>query len=266
MADYTSLTDWSYKFANHPHCEPFDVVLNNIYSEDFDNAVVDRIFTDANKTLFATNIIPVLRAAIIDIIMISSTADRAVVATIINQMLLFEFFGNPGRKYPIRSTATVTKALNVSVATNRTDIVLQLNPVQVFVGPYNFAVMNFTGISLTGPIRHINIAGASTDPATYATVTALTPAQVAAAAVTATAANQALVAQQQAAAAALAATLPTKFDSNNLPPEVKTRYENHLNPSHLMTKSDMQPYPTPTGGVCPVLSYLDPPMGTGVSC
>ena len=31
-----------------------------------------------------------------------------------------------------------------------------------------------------------------------------------------------------------------------------------------MTNSDMQPFPTPLGGVCPVLSYLDPPMGTGV--
>ena len=61
--------------------------------------------------------------------------------------------------------------------------------------------MNSTGISLTSLIRHINIAGAGTGPAIYATVTALTSAQIfaaaaAAAAVTATAANQALVAQQ----------------------------------------------------------------------
>ena len=36
-----------------------------------------------------------------------------------------------------------------------------------------------------------------------------------------------------------------------------------------MTKTDMQPFPTPTptpiGGVCPVMSYLDPPMGTSVT-
>ena len=33
-----------------------------------------------------------------------------------------------------------------------------------------------------------------------------------------------------------------------------------------MTKTDMEPFPTPTGEVCPVLSYLDPPMDTGVTC
>ena len=119
--------------------------------------------------------------------------------------------------------------------------------------------MNFTGILLTGPICHINIAGVGTGPATYAAAAALTitPAEITAAArVTANAANQALIAQLAAAAAALAATLLTEFNSNNLPPGAKTWYENHLNPSHLMTKSDMHPYPTPTGGVCPVLSHL----------
>ena len=32
-----------------------------------------------------------------------------------------------------------------------------------------------------------------------------------------------------------------------------------------MSKNGMQPFPTPTGGVCPVLSYLYPPMGSGVT-
>ena len=126
--------------------------------------------------------------------------------------------------------------------------------------------MTFTGILLTNPICHINIACAGTGPITYATAAALTPTKIAAAAaVTANTANQALVAQLADAAAVLATTLPTEFNPNNLPTAAKTRYENHLNPSHLMTKSDMQPYPTPTGGVCPLLSYLDPPMGTGVT-
>ena len=111
--------------------------------------------------------------------------------------------------------------------------------------------MRFTRILLTSPICHINAAGAGTGlggAATYAAVTALTPAQaVAAAAVTINAANQALVAQSAAAAVVLAATLPTEFNSNNLPPAAKTRYENHLDPSYLMTKSDMHLYPTLTG-------------------
>ena len=101
MVDYTSLTDWSFKFANHPHCEPFGVALNNPYYEDFDNPVVDGFFTNTNRTLVTADAITVLHSAIIDIIMISSTADCTVVAPIINQMLLFGFFGNPAQKYPI---------------------------------------------------------------------------------------------------------------------------------------------------------------------
>ena len=140
--------------------------------------------------------------------------------------------------------------------------------------------MNFGGLLLTGPICHINVGTGVgvVGAATYTGATALTPFQVtttpaaaATTAVTANAANQALVAQQAvaaaaaAAAAALAATLPTKFNSNNLPPKAKACYENHLNPSYLMTKTDMQPFPTPTGGVCPSLSYLNPPMGSFVT-
>ena len=32
-----------------------------------------------------------------------------------------------------------------------------------------------------------------------------------------------------------------------------------------MTESDIQPFLAPLGGVCPVLTYLDPPMGSGVT-
>ena len=108
--------------------------------------------------------------------------------------------------------------------------------------PNNFTVMDFGGLFLTSPICHINTATAPgvVGAATYAAA-ALTPAHVAAtaAAVTTNAANQALIAQQAAAQAALATTLTTKFNSNHLPPKAKAQYENHLNPSYLMTKTDI---------------------------
>ena len=75
MTDYISITDWSFKFADHPHCLPFRFALNNTYSEDFDNAVIVPIFTDANRTMVVTDAVPIIQAAIIDIILISSTAD-----------------------------------------------------------------------------------------------------------------------------------------------------------------------------------------------
>ena len=136
--------------------------------------------------------------------MISSTADWTIVAPIINNMLLFVKNGNPSLKFPTWSAGRTTTALNATVATNHPFVINQLNTAIVFVDPHNFTVMDFGGLSLTGPIWQINIDGAGTGPATYAAATVLTPAQVTVtAALIATAANQALVAQQTAAAAAL---------------------------------------------------------------
>ena len=314
MTNYTSITDLASKFANHPHCPPFNVALNNTYTKDFDDAVIVPIFTNANRMLVATDVVPIIQAAIMDIILIVSTADKAVIAPIIKQILIlgfwptdskiltlfcshcpkgfkcfcccqqncccylskssigFRFLANWLKKSLLRSAVTVPKALNVSVAANKTDVVIYLNPASVFVDPTNFAVMNFTGTSVSGPVSHINVNTAPSviSAATYTTAAGLTPVQVAAtyAVITTNAANQALFTQQATAAAALAATLPTKFNSSNLPSKANARYENHLNLSYLMTKTDIRPdrFPLQLGDcalIYPV--YLDPPMGTGVT-
>ena len=60
MTIYTSINEWSFRFANHPHCQSFGLTLNIIYSEGFDNAVVGQIFTDANKTIVASDVIAII--------------------------------------------------------------------------------------------------------------------------------------------------------------------------------------------------------------
>ena len=130
--------------------------------------------------------------------------------------------------------------------------------------------MDFTGLSLTGPICPIYAPTApcvvGTGAGATAGATLLTAAQVVATTVvTVNPTNQALIAQQGVATTVLAATLPTEFNWGNLPFKANTRYENHLSPSYLMTETDIQPFPTPTGEVCPVLSYLDLPIGSGVT-
>ena len=45
-------------------------------------------------------------------------------------------------------------------------------------------------------------------------------------------------------AAVLAATLPSDFNVQNLPHEVKTRHKNHLDLTFLMTNNNVQPFPT----------------------
>ena len=76
-----------------------------------------------------------------------------------------------------------------------------------------------------------------------------------------------LLASQTAAAAAAAtivATLPSVLDSQNLPTDVRIRFDDFMNPSTIVTQSAMIPFTMPTGGCGPVLSYLDPTLGAGV--
>ena len=213
MTDFTSITDWSFQFPVHLHCKTYHATLNDIYSEPLEPAVVDNLFTTVAKTTVTPNAIATIRAGIVNTIRVTSTADRIVIVPIINQMLIFATCGTPTKRFPIRSPATFTAALNATIAAVHATRVIRFSTTLIYVDCNNFDAMIFTGISLTGPICDINFTVAGTDPgvvgaATYAAATVPTPAQVAAAAiVTANAANQALVAQQTAAASALAVTL-----------------------------------------------------------
>ena len=123
--------------------------------------VVASLFTYAGGTTVITDVVKILRATIIDAVMISSTADCTVVAPIINGMLFFVKAGNPTRKLPIRSTGTMTTTLTAYVASNQTYVLIHINPVTVFVDPNNCTVMDFGDLLLTGSIRHINVAAYS---------------------------------------------------------------------------------------------------------
>ena len=106
-----------FKFLDHPLCPAFSAALNNTYAEPLDDSIVTQLFTNANQAIIATNAITVIRTAIIDTIMISSTADCTLVAQIVNSMLLFAYCGNPAQKYPLCSMRTVTTAFDTTVST-----------------------------------------------------------------------------------------------------------------------------------------------------
>ena len=233
MTNYTTITDYSFKFCDHPFCPIFSNSLNNMYAEPFENTVTDQLFTNANKTTVVNDALVVIRSGIIDTIFILSTADRTIVSSSVNQMHLFAFDGNPHRKFPVWSPNTITTYFNAVIGAGHTYAIFQLNTASVFVDPNNFTVLDFVGLSLSSPVRHINAASApGVLDAGAGTATGSTPptdAQVIAAAiVTAKATNQALIAQQAATIVAITATLPTEFNLNDLPPDAKARYENHL--------------------------------------
>ena len=101
MATFTSITAIDFKFGDHPLCPLFSSSLNDTYSEPFEQGVIDSIFTDNTKTTVAPDVVPLLHAAIIDVIMISTTAAQTVVAPIINSVLLFAYAGHLLCKFPI---------------------------------------------------------------------------------------------------------------------------------------------------------------------
>ena len=179
MTDYTPINNWTFRFSRHPLCSQFSTSLINTYLEDFNNAVISQLFTDASRNLVATNAITIIRATVIHTVPLTSTADCSVVTPIIKQMLLFGLFGNSPRCYQIRTPATLIKIFNVTLVANKNTVTIQLNPAPIFVNNNTFNVMNFTGVSLR-TILHINIAGVSTSPgvvdaATYVAAAALTP-------------------------------------------------------------------------------------------
>ena len=129
-------------------------------------------------------------------------------------------------------------------------MIIRISTTPIYVDSKNFDAMTFTGILLTGPIRPTAPqTGTGADAGTYAAAVTTTPAQIATA----------------AAAAVLVAPLPATFNLLTLPSDVKARHLHHLGPGYLLTQSDMVPFSMATGGVCPSLSHLDPPMGTGVT-
>ena len=262
MTNFVAITDYSFQFSQHPHCEQFSDILNNTYAEPFEDTTITTLFIDAYCTAVSTNIIALLRAAIITILGATSQTDHAIIAPIMNSLIFSVHVGN--QQSPLRTPIIVCKALTTTKNTNKTVVLVCLNTLSLHFDCTRFNVMNFNGILIHGPVFAPGVATAGATAT--AGFTPLNATQVfAAATVTTTAANQALIVQQAVTAAAITATLPTKFNSNNLLPKTKARYKNHLKPSYLMTETDMQPFPTPTGGVCPELSYLNPPMGSSVT-
>ena len=91
------------------------------------------MFTDANQTTVVANIIAVIRTGIVDTILQTSTADRAVTTPVINQMLLFCRCGPNTKRFPLRSAATITAALTAFLATNVTSVFIRIATTPLYV-------------------------------------------------------------------------------------------------------------------------------------
>ena len=162
MTNYTALIAYNFKFCDHPLCHIFTTSLNNTYAELFQNSVADWFFTNANNTAVAPNVITIIRTAIIDTIMILSTADCTIDAPIIIYIHLFTYGGIPFRKFPIQTASTFATALQAIITTTHVTVVFQLDTGNIYIALNNVTVRDFTGLSLTGPICHINALTAAT--------------------------------------------------------------------------------------------------------
>lgn len=207
MTSFTPFINWSFEFASHVTCPTYHVALDNVYSKPFKHAFVATLFTDANRTAVVPDVITVFQASIVNAILFISPAARTVIAPIIKQMILFYLTTHNTCRFPLRSPATMTAAFNNFLATNDTSVVMHVATTPVYINCDNFDAMLFTGISLTGPIRHIKIVGTGAGATTYVAAATQTPAQIAASAT-----NQSLVLQQATTTVVIAATITATFN------------------------------------------------------
>ena len=169
MTDHTSLVDWSFKFSDHPLSLTVADALNNTYSEDFDAATIASLLTNANQTTIVANAITILCEANIDTVLLSSSADQAVVAPVNNHTPIFGKFGNPAREFALSSTSTFTSAIDAVVKSNKTDVVIYINTASFWVDYATYNVMSFDRFLLIGSVSPVTgVVGA----AAYAAVTA----------------------------------------------------------------------------------------------
>ena len=85
-----------------------------MYAEPFEPALITSIFTDTGRNTIVANASANIRTAIIGIINATSTANRAVIATIINSLILSVHFD--GQQFPLRTPVTVQNSLLTAVA------------------------------------------------------------------------------------------------------------------------------------------------------
>ena len=95
MTNFSTITEYSFKFSQHSHGTSFHTALNNTYAELFEDTVVNRLFMDDGCTTIAINITIVLRTTIIDTILLSSQSDYITIASIVKHVLLFSYLGLP---------------------------------------------------------------------------------------------------------------------------------------------------------------------------
>ena len=113
-------------FSRHQkgRVQPERASLNNMYSEQFDDAVAVSFFTDAVRTLVDPDAVTKIKKAIIDSIDSYSQANRTVIAPIINSLLLFAMVGKTQLQYPLQSTSTLTTALIATLAMNQNYLIV----------------------------------------------------------------------------------------------------------------------------------------------
>ena len=242
MSNFPTITEYSFKVGPHHLRTTFASILNNMYVEQFDNAITTSFFTDTAQTAVAEDIITKIRNGIIDAIEINSQTDLLNIAPIINSMFLYAICGKLTRRIPFRTPSSMTSALVAAVAAGETTVIITLNSASFHVASNGYNHMDFAGISTTVIV-----------PPTAA-------AAVAAAALQATASQTTAAI---ATAAVITATLPTVFDARNLPADVRDRYNTLHHPTDIVTKSAMVPLDSPAGACGSVLSYLDPSIGAG---
>ena len=227
ILNYTTITEYSFKYGPHHQCNDFASTLNKTYSEQFDNAVAESFFIDVNYTPAAPDIIAKIRNAIIDTIKINGQVNHTTIAPIINSILLYSQVGRPARRFPFQTPSSITSTLTVAIVSLETMVVICLYSASLFVDSATYIPIDFSCVTLT---RAAPTGGNLGIPKPVHAVTAAAASQ----------------ATDVVAAATITTTLPAGFNSWNLPTDIRGRYDSFNNSTEIMTQKEMVTFVQPT--------------------
>ena len=209
--------------------------------------------------------VDILRSAIVDVIVINSRADQPTIEPLLNLMMLSSHCGTPLNQVNLRTIPCMEFVFKSQIDCARIIVTITLNIGSIFLNPDVNLVdpLDFSGFSVSKSACTAVTNATAAAAASQANVTTqlTTDATLALQTTAATLASQTAAA---AAAATIAATLPSVFDSRQLPADVMARYDAFMDPSTIVTKSSMIPFAMHSGSSGPVLTYLNPPRGAGV--
>ena len=127
-----------------------------MYAEQFENLVVDRFSTNANHNTIVTDIVTIIRDAIIATLEVISQADCTTIEPTSNSLVLSCVHSKPLRLFLFCTPDQFRTVFGAVVVFNTPTVCIKLSTVSVFADCDTFSTMDLFRMFIMASIQHIN--------------------------------------------------------------------------------------------------------------